>query len=399
MSDPRRLCSTRVELFSGWGARLNAWHGPAREALLFLAIAGTTGLLFYIDISLSQGTLEGYPYLLPLVGTIFIRIRYASLAIAGILALIAFIGWSIRDIPASPLDHRTVAMLNMAIAILGMFLTAAAIEYNRHMRRRLALKLALLRESEEFKGRLLAIIAHDLRSPLNPIIGFACLLAERGERMDGERIKDYGSTIADSARRLQETLDRLLQWSIADQGAAPAAAVPTRLDALVAETIDLVRPAARAKQIAIVANAAEDTISCDPVTVATVLRNLLSNAIKYSFAGATVTVRAHVAGSRAVVEVVDAGIGLHAEGTRQSGSRPHAASRRGTAGEEGSGIGLKICRSLAERAGYGLSIAAGDGHGTSARLFIPQCLPASAAPCAPARPDGTRKGGRNADAA
>ena len=133
---------------------------------------------------------SGFPYLIPLIGSMFVRLAHVAFPLAGVLSFAAIMGHVHSDQSAAALDREVLGVVNLVIAVSGLFGTAWAIEHQRQLRTRLDRKVAQLRESEESRNRVMSVIAHDLRSPLNPIIGFASILAESRTALKEAQVKD-----------------------------------------------------------------------------------------------------------------------------------------------------------------------------------------------------------------
>ncbi|MDX2142368.1 MAG: PAS domain-containing protein [Rhodospirillaceae bacterium] len=242
---------------------------------------------------------------------------------------------------------------------------------------------ALLQKSKELtalnfqKDKLFSIIAHDLKGPFNSVLGFAGLLAARAKTMPPEKLVEYADMVYNAAASVNDLLDNLLAW----------AAVQMRSSALRRETVDLralvdasvfpLKTMASEKKIAVANGIGDLACEADESMLRIVVRNLLSNAIKFTPIGGHVDVSAGAAtlddGRAAVaVSVADSGIGMSADTIAQLFSFGRQASRSGTQGERGTGLGLFLCRDIVERHGGTLSVDSTPGQGSVFRFTIPR---------------------------
>ena len=342
-------------------------HTPRDIIVLAIIAAGAT-LAYVIDIQLSKGSLDGYPYLIPLIGGMFVRVAHITFPLAGILSLAAVAGHVHSEPSIDAIDREVLGVINVAIAVCGLFGMAWGIEYQRQLRARLDRKIAQLKESEESRNRVMSVIAHDLRSPLNPIIGFASILSESGAALKEAQVKEYGQIIAESAQRLLSTLDGLLDWARPDRGAARQ---NVAVEELVGNAVALMAPVASKKNIGLIVKAEPGTAYCDPVMISTVLRNLIGNAIKFSLPGRDIIIVARPSESKVLFQIIDQGTGMRHSVVQKVLAGKPIDSTEGTAGERGTGLGLGICRSLVDKNGGRISIDAKQGQGTTVSFTLP----------------------------
>ena len=235
-----------------------------------------------------------------------------------------------------------------------------------------------LRAALESKDRFWANISHELRSPLNSIIGLTRLLAEpaadgQGVGLDPERLYQV-ELIRNSGSTLLALVNDLLDVAKAESGRLHVDPAQVDLPALFGRLRGLARPMAEGKPVEVIVSAdgAPGTILTDEVALTSILRNLLSNGIKYTDRG-EVRLSARVTGPRLEISVADTGIGIPA------GLSDHVFEefyqvpgvRRG-----GTGLGLPYARRLARILGGDLTLTSEPGAGTTVRLDLPNQTPA-----------------------
>ena len=220
---------------------------------------------------------------------------------------------------------------------------------------------AALQEALRLKSDLLGFAAHDLRSPLANVLGFADLIREDAA---DPRIDDYGRRIQTSAGRLLRLIDDLLVTAALEGGDVPVRLATADLGALVEAAAGPLRRLAEAKGQRFALRAAPGCHArLDADRFEEVLDNLVSNAVKYTPPGGTVEVE--VRGTRREVWlcVADSGPGL-TEADRAALFRPFAQlSARPTAGETSTGLGLSIVQRIVELHGGRIDVDSAPGRG------------------------------------
>jgi signal transduction histidine kinase len=229
-------------------------------------------------------------------------------------------------------------------------------------------KSAQLREAAESKNRFWANISHELRTPVNSVIGLTRLLLHSGaDPLTGEQ-RHQIELIAESGQTLLSLVNELLDIAKAERGAL----VPHLADLDVAVVLDQLAaqlaPLAAAAGIALVVAPppVPVTLTTDEVMFTRILRNLLGNAIKFTSEGA-VTVRCRLDGDDLIVTVMDTGVGIAPE--HQQRVFEEFFQVPGIQG--GTGLGLPYARRLANVLGGGLELTSVLGEGTTVTLRVP----------------------------
>ncbi len=226
---------------------------------------------------------------------------------------------------------------------------------------------------DSVQDRILAVMTHELRTPLNAIIGFADLLAsDLRVLQDDERRRDYARIIRLSGEHLLEVVNTVLDASKIQAGAMPMEAEPVIFNALLDETIDIMRLKAEKNGIVFNINGATSPIEliADKRALRQILLNLLSNAVKFSPEGGAVTIAAHCEGPDFILTVEDQGVGIAARDLARIGE-PFYQAHSGTARAfEGTGLGLSVVRGLVTLHGGTLAIESEEGRGTCVTVRI-----------------------------
>jgi signal transduction histidine kinase len=232
---------------------------------------------------------------------------------------------------------------------------------------------------DEAKDLFLATTSHELRTPLTAVKGYVHILQRRWDQLSDEARLSALRTIAERTDALVLLTDHLLLGARAGASRHSGTSEPFDLGRAVAAAADTYRDLSRRHRIELDLPTSPVTALGDPSSVPHVVGQLVENAVKYSPNGGTVTVRVSAAGSCAVVEVMDEGIGIPA-GSEQDLFTPFfQAGKTNTREYGGVGLGLYIVRQLVE--GQGGSVRASNRPQGGTTMSI--SLPLVAAPAAP----------------
>lgn len=228
-----------------------------------------------------------------------------------------------------------------------------------------------LLEADRMKDEFVALISHDLRTPLTSIIGYVELALDDFEpRLDEER-RGYLNVVARSSERLLRIVDDLL--FVARLQAGSLVIEPKTLDLceVAAQSVEEARPRAEAKRLTLsFLSSGGVSIEADRGRIFQLLDNLISNAIKFTPEGGRVDVRVVGGGAGAVLEVSDTGIGLGADVERVF-DRFFRTRRAEAAQIQGTGLGLFIARAIALAHGGQISASNRSGGGATFRIELP----------------------------
>jgi len=206
-----------------------------------------------------------------------------------------------------------------------------------------------LRELNDEKNEFMGIVAHDLRSPLGTINGFAELLLDDAT-MARPEVEDSARRIRDTATRMAEMVQNLLDANRIERGEMELKLAPTDLGALVASVVEAQRPRALAKSQTLRLESLTGPVPAviDPSVTIQVIENLVSNAVKYSPPGKNIFVRLMQPAEAIRCEVQDEGPGLSAEDQKKLFGKFARLSAKPTGGEHSTGLGLSIVKKMVE---------------------------------------------------
>ena len=223
-------------------------------------------------------------------------------------------------------------------------------------------------EKNEFMG----IVAHDLRNPLGTITGFADLVLDDPE-IPREEIHDFTRRIRDTAARMSEMVQNLLDANRIERGEVKLSLAPTDLCASLTSVVETYRPRAAAKQQVIHLQTGNIPLVAlvDPNVIIQVFENLVSNAVKYSPSGKNIFVRLMKTADGTHCEVQDEGPGLSGEDQKKLFGKFARLSAKPTGGEHATGLGLSIVKRLVEAMGGQVGCESELGQGATFVVQLP----------------------------
>ena len=291
-------------------------------------------------------------------------------------------------------EHRVVAAAAEASEARGAAEQARALARALDDARAEGVRLnERLREEHRQKDDFLAMLGHELRNPLTPLVTSIELL-QLG-RLDAAAITRQLAVMSRQVGQLSRLVEDLLDVSRVSRGRIELRREPTELMLLVQDALEASRPLLEARQhdVRLHGEAADVVVDVDAVRIRQVLANLLHNAGKYTDLGGRIDVRVRVEGEEAIVEVEDNGFGI----------APHMQPRvfdlfvqapvSLERAQGGLGIGLTLVRSLVELHGGKVTVSsAGVGSGSRFTVRLPvanaRAVPAPAVPRIAESPGG-----------
>jgi signal transduction histidine kinase len=215
------------------------------------------------------------------------------------------------------------------------------------------------------RDRFFSIIAHDLRSPFNALLGFTELLATQAENLPRASMQEYAQLAHAAGRQTHKLLENLLEWSRLQTGSITYRPEHFKLPEKIEESVAIFQAAAAAKRIKLFTTVKiKDAVDGDPIMVDTILRNLIDNAIKFTPEGGEIEVSATQDLTSVHLAVRDSGVGMPAETVARLFKLDDKVSTTGTNGEPSSGLGLQLCHELAVLHGAPITVESHLGQGS-----------------------------------
>lgn len=230
------------------------------------------------------------------------------------------------------------------------------IEYSLDVTERKKIELQLTRQTDELLGlistrdKFFSIIAHDLRSPFNAILGFSDLLSSEFDDFDRGTIHEYVLEIDKASKSAFNLLENLLEWARTQTDKIEFAPMRFNSTELINLTLSSAYTQASKKNISLEANLPESLfIEADKNMIYTVLRNLISNAIKFTPENGQIKVKAWKTEQDFMFSVTDSGIGISKENIEKLFKIDTAYTKPGTNNEKGTGLGLILCKEFIDK--------------------------------------------------
>jgi len=220
------------------------------------------------------------------------------------------------------------------------------------------------------RNRLFAIIGHDVRAPIGYIKQALEMIVENREMPPGEK-EELLRMVTSSAAITYNLLDNLLVWGRSQTGRLKANPVKFKLKPLIDESLELVSIGIRDKKLKVEVYVSEEHyVEADRDQMYVVIRNLLSNAIKFTPEKGHIFISSKRQKGEVIISIRDTGIGIP-DVIKNKLLEPEAyVSTKGTQGERGSGLGLKICNEIMQ-SNYGwMRIESESGAGSTVILGI-----------------------------
>ncbi len=242
--------------------------------------------------------------------------------------------------------------------------------------------------AEAAQSRFLAMMSHEVRTPMNGMLGFAQILADTP--LTPEQ-RDFVDQIDRNGRSLLVILNDILDFSKITAGQLSVEHVACDVGALAANTCRLFEHQARAKDLVLDCRVPADfpaSVAADPIRIGQMLANLVGNALKFTQRGGVTVEVAFVPppdGPAVTIQVHDTGPGIAFEEQDRIFQPFEQADASTTRKFGGTGLGLTITRSLCELMGGSLVVSSEPGQGSTFTATIRVGLPAAPAPTAPPR--------------
>ena len=229
-----------------------------------------------------------------------------------------------------------------------------------------------LKELNTRKDKLFTVIAHDLKNPFNALLGFSRILHKESLEMDAEEVHKISGHIQKAAQQGYDILLNLLEWSRAQTNRIEFNPEPYPLHELISGTISNIEFMSQAKNILLEVKPVQDAmVMADKHMIETVMRNLLSNAVKFSHRNGKVIVSVNPQDTFYSISVQDNGMGIAAEDLQKIFRLDFLYTSKGTEGEQGSGLGLILCKDFIEKNGGHITVESNPGQGSIFSFTLP----------------------------
>ncbi|MCY1719896.1 hybrid sensor histidine kinase/response regulator [Prolixibacteraceae bacterium Z1-6] len=223
-----------------------------------------------------------------------------------------------------------------------------------------------LRLANAEKDKFFSIIAHDLKSPFNALLGLSEIMIENWDVLPDEDKIEFTKDIHNASENTYNLLKNLLEWTRSQTGRISIEPSKFHPAEIVEENFTVLKQHADSKQISIT-NEIEKDYAClaDKNMVSTVFRNLISNAIKFTNPGGKITVSSTANGNFCTFNISDNGIGMNEDTLKELFNLSNKSQRAGTSQESGTGLGLILCKEFVEKNGGNISVSSKENQGST----------------------------------
>jgi len=222
------------------------------------------------------------------------------------------------------------------------------------------------------KDLFMSILAHDLKSPFNSLLGFSDLLLKNFHQYKPDKIEEQLGVINRVSHQTYSLLEDLLLWSKSQSGKLAFEPIKIEFKKLCEEIFNNLLYQATSKKIKLKHFESEKTVlTADYHMLKTILRNLISNAIKFTDENGQIDVFSIKNESNILISVSDNGVGIKKENQEKlwDFSKPYTSA--GTNGEKGTGLGLLLCKEFVEKHGGKIWAESELGKGSIFKFTLP----------------------------
>lgn len=229
-----------------------------------------------------------------------------------------------------------------------------------------------LKATNASKDKFFSIIAHDLKSPFLGLLGFSNVLSKSLDELTHDEIKKYAGYINKATRNIYELIEQLLAWSRLQTGRIEFIPKSVNLKEICENTIGVLINNARSKNIELHNEIGDNCmITADENMLRSILHNLMSNAIKFSNKGGTVKVSTKESEGYLAISISDNGVGIKSKDMSKLFRLDEQISTKGTAGEEGTGLGLVLCKEMVAKHNGEIFAESEAGKGSTFTFKLP----------------------------
>jgi len=250
--------------------------------------------------------------------------------------------------------------------------------FDKDITERISAEILIQKQNDELtklnadKDRFMQILAHDLRTPFTALLGFSELLLDNIDKYDNKKIKEYINIIYLSQIRTFNMLNDLLLWSKSQSGKLPFEKQKKILKSICDDVIINLNSNASIKNITISYHESEKIIvNADFFMLKTILRNLVSNAIKFTNKNGNIKINVAKNIENLTITISDNGVGISQKNIEKIWVINQKFTTHGTEGEEGTGLGLMLCKEFVEKHGGKIWVESELGKGSEFKFTLP----------------------------
>lgn len=227
-------------------------------------------------------------------------------------------------------------------------------------------------EINKNKDKFFSIIAHDLKSPFQGLLGFSEILDEDFDELTDEERKRFIENIRSTSKVLYTLVDNLLQWSRLQTGRIEFNPEDIDIREIVERSVETLKGNIQKKKLSVENKIKENNIlSADETMMQQVVQNLLSNAIKFTPCGGLIKIYDERKNGYYNFIIEDNGVGIPENIITDLFKLDSHYTTNGTDNEEGTGLGLVLCKEFVEKNGGHISVDSKEGVGSKFIVELP----------------------------
>jgi signal transduction histidine kinase len=232
-----------------------------------------------------------------------------------------------------------------------------------------------LTQLSRFKSFMLTMAAHDLRSPLTAITGYAELLMEEGDGVSLDKKRTFAGAIKLQAQHIDQMISDLIDFDQIEQGRLTLELMPCNLNELALLALRPLKALAdlRRQTIRLILSPAPIFIQAEPRRFYQIVQNLIGNAIKYSPEGGAIEIATQIESGDGLVSITDTGPGLTADEQAHVFQPYYRIESAHYSHTTGKGLGLYIAKLLIDEHNGRIEVASQLGQGTTFTVRLPLC--------------------------
>lgn len=229
-----------------------------------------------------------------------------------------------------------------------------------------------LKLNVQTKDKLFSIIAHDLKSPFNALVGLTEILSDKIDSLSTSEIKEISTHVNKSSNKVLILIDNLLNWARSQTGKIKIQPEFINIKDIADACFEVAAISANEKNITLKSKLTKQDIAfADKDTITTVIRNLISNSIKFTNNNGEVTIWAYNRNEVIEIFISDTGVGIDKENLDKLFSIDKKISTKGTNHESGTGLGLIICKEFIEKNEGSIDVESEPNVGTTFIITLP----------------------------
>jgi PAS domain S-box-containing protein len=261
---------------------------------------------------------------------------------------------------------------NKAGNLIATFMVFPEITKLKEIEDKLRKNAEELKTLNNSKDKFFSILAHDLRSPFQALLGISEILSNDIESLTQAEVVKFSGELYKAIKNQYEFLTHILEWARIQTNKIEFNPSRVNLYETVSKTFNLMKYAAEGKQIKLKADIDKSLfVKADENMLISILQNLVGNAVKFSKNSGSINISGNRVNNYYELSVSDNGVGIDEESLGRLFNFETMFSKKGTAGEKGSGLGLLICKEMIEKHGGKIWVQSNAGQGTKFTFTLP----------------------------